>query len=456
MKVLVAGATGFIGKHVLLLLRDRGHEVVVLTRNCETAGVHLPIVCKVFAWDPWHDEPPAEAFKGVNAVVNLAGENIAGGRWTGARKDMILQSRVLSTQKLVETMRKLDSPPQVFISASAIGIYGNRGAEILEESSAPGNCALAEICRSWEKEIFRAATLNIRTVALRFGIVLGKNGGAMSMILPPFRLGLGGRLGDGRQWMSWIHVQDAAGLVLHALENDSLMGTVNAVSPCPVTNQEFTYTLANELRRFAIFPVPAFALKFLLGEMSSLLLDSQRVSSKRSNNYRFLYPRLGLALREVCNDFNHEFLTEQWVPLPVDKVFPFFSASKNLEVLTPDFLGFRIVGQSTPKIEKGTRIDYRLKLHGIPFHWQSMIVDWQPNVTFADTQTRGPYSHWFHQHDFIEKDGGTIIRDQVSYAVPFGALGVLPIHPFVRRDLERVFMYRRKKIEELFAGKVQG
>jgi uncharacterized protein (TIGR01777 family) len=450
MKVLVAGATGFIGKQVLLLLRESGHEIRVLTRNCETAGVRLPIACKVFAWDPLIGEPPAEAFKDVDAILNLAGENIAGGLWTKTRMSRILQSRVLSVRHLVEAIRKLDSPPKVFVSASAIGIYGDRGSESLTESSAPGTGPLAEVCKSWEKEIFRAATLNVRTVALRFGIVLGKNGGVMEKILPPVRLGLGGRLGDGKQWMSWTHVRDVAGLVLHALENNAVMGTLNAVSPHPVTNREFTDTLAKELRRPAILPVPALVLKTLLGEMSSLLLDSQKVTSKRANTYKFLYPRLNLALREVCNDFNHELLTEQWVPAPVDKVFPFFSDSKNLEILTPDFMGFQIVGQSTEKIEKGTRIDYQLKLHGIPFRWQSQIVDWQPNMKFADTQTRGPYSHWFHQHEFIPKDGGTLMRDRVSYAVPFGALGVLPIHPFVQRNLEQVFMYRRKKVEELF------
>lgn len=450
MKVLVAGATGFIGKQVLLLLREKGHDIVVLTRNQERAGVHLPIACRVYEWNPMRDEPPAEAFRGVDAVVNLAGENIAGGLWNKARKDKILQSRILSARHLVDIMRRLDTPPRVFVSASAIGIYGNRGSEALDESFAPGSGALAEICRRWEEEVFKAVALGVRTVALRIGIVLGKHGGAMSMILPPFRLGLGGRLGDGKQWMSWVHVRDAAGMVLHALENDTILGTWNAVSPHPVTNQEFTVALARALRRFAPFPVPGFVLKALLGEMSSLLLYSQKVVSKKTNGYQFLYPRLNLALREVCNDFNHELLMEQWVPLAIDRVFSFFSDSKNLEILTPDFLGFQIVGQSTAKIEKSTRIDYRLKLHGIPFRWQSQIVDWQPNTKFCDTQTRGPYAQWFHQHEFIEQDGGTLIRDRVTYAVPFGALGVLPIHPFVRRDLEQVFMYRRKKITELF------
>ena len=350
-------------------------------------------------------------------------------------------------------MGSLGTKPRVFVSASAIGIYGNRGSEALEESSPPGNGSLADLCRDWEREIFKAAMLGIRTVALRIGIVLGKEGGAMKMMLPSFRLGLGGPLGDGRQWMSWIHVRDVAGLVLHAIENDTLVGVVNTVSPNPVTNQDFTQTLAAELKRPALLRVPALALRLVFGEMSGLLLDSQKVSSKAGvSGYQFVYPRLNNALREVCSHFNHELLMEQWVPLQLERVFPFFSEAKNLEVLTPDFLGFRIIGQSTKNIEKGTRINYHLKLHGVPFNWQSLITDWRPNRGFSDSQTRGPYSLWFHRHEFIEKNGGVILRDRVAYKMPFGVVGDVLLHGFVRRNLDQVFMFRRRKIGELFGS----
>lgn len=452
MKILVTGATGFIGKQVLLLMRERGHEVVVLTRDSESAGVRLPIACKVFAWDPMRSEPPAEALHGVDAIVNLAGENIAGGRWTQARKTELFRSRILSTSYLVQAIGKLGTKPRVFVSASAVGIYGNRGAEELEESSARGAGTLADLCQGWEDAIFKAETLGVRTVALRIGVVLGKEGGAMKMMLPPFRLGLGGPLGDGRQWMSWVHVRDVAGLILHAIENETVSGTINAVSPNPVTNREFTRMLAAELRRPAVFRVPAVVLRIVFGEMADLLLDSQKVSAGKARGYQFLYPRLNTALREVCNHFNHEFLMEQWVPLPVEQVFPFFSDAKNLEVLTPKFLGFRIIGQSTKNIEKGTRIDYRLKLYGIPFHWQSLVMDWRPNAGFSDSQTRGPYSIWFHTHEFIKKNGGTILRDRIVYKVRFGVIGDILAHCFVRANLNRIFMFRRKKADELFGG----
>ncbi len=458
MKILVTGATGFIGRQVLLLMQEKGHEVVVLTRDSKAEqaefGIRLPIDCKSIAWDPAHGEPPLEAWQGVDAVVNLAGENIAGGRWTATRKAKLSQSRILSARHLVQAMRKLAAPPRVFVSASAIGIYGDRGSEMLEESSAPGSGTLADICRDWEKEVFKAVTSGIRTVALRMGIVFGKEGGAMKMMLPPFRLGLGGPLGSGSQWMSWIHVRDAAGLILHAIENEDLVGTVNAVSPNPVTNRDFTKVLAKELRRPAIFPVPASVLRLIFGEMADLLLGSQKVSANKAcRSYQYIYPQLDSALREVCAHFNHEFLMEQWVPSPIEKVFPFFSEPKNLKLLTPDFLGFSLIGQSTQKTEKGTRIDYKLHLYGVPFHWQSMITEWQPNVCFSDSQTRGPYSFWNHTHEFIEKNSGTVMRDRVFYRVRFGVLGDVLTHYFVRRNLDQVFIFRRKKIAELFGEK---
>ncbi|MBI4389314.1 MAG: TIGR01777 family protein [Nitrospinae bacterium] len=450
MKILVAGATGFIGKQTVMLLRDRGHEVVVLTRDPELAGVRLPIDCKRMAWDPSLGEPPLEAFRGAGAVVNLAGENIAGGLWTASRKREIVESRVLSVRHLVQAMQKLDVKPRVFVSASAVGIYGDRSGETLDEGSPPGNGVLAEVCRDWEREIFRTAALGIRAVALRFGIVLGKDGGALGRMLPPFRLGLGGPLGSGRQWMSWVHVRDAAGLIVHAVEDESLLGAVNAVSPNPATNREFAKTLGGVLRRPALLPVPAFLLRTALGELSSLLLDSQRAVSKKTGGYRFLYPDLRSALGGICAHFNHEYLNEQWVPQPMDRVFPFFSEAKNLEVLTPESMSFKIIRQSGDRMDKGSKIDYGLKLHGIPFRWQTHIIDWQANARFTDHQSKGPYAEWRHIHEFIEKDGGVLLRDRVSYRLPLDMFSDPVAHPFVRKDLEKIFLYRRRKVEELF------
>ena len=453
MKVLVTGATGFVGNQLLIELREQGCEILVTTRNLRTAGVRLPVACKAVEWDSQNGPPPAEIFEGIDAVVNLCGEGVAGGLWTAARKQKIYQSRILSTHHLVETMRELDPKPALLVSASAIGFYGDRGAEYLKEDASSGEGFLAKVCRDWERETMKAEELGVRAVVLRMGMVLGR-GGALEKMLPPFRLGLGGPLGGGGQWMSWIHVRDLARMILHVIKNSSNTGVFNAVSTQPVANRDFCKTLAATLRRPAILPVSGFVLRTLLGELSQLFLFSQKVSSEKiqSAGFEFQYPVLGEALREICFPPDRVLQMEQWVPQPVERVFGFFSDAKNLEVLTPPFLNFKIIGTSTESMQEGTLMDYRLKLHGIPFRWQSKILRWREGEGFSDTQTKGPYAYWLHTHDFLKNEGGTLIRDQAEYRLPAGVLGDLVGHPFIRRDLEKIFLYRREKIRELFGS----
>jgi uncharacterized protein (TIGR01777 family) len=432
MKILITGATGFVGRQVILHLRDRGHAIVVLTRDSEKAPVRLPIACPVFSWQGGDQPPPQEAFEGVDAVVHLAGENIIN-RWTPSRKKEIIKSRVESTRQLVRAMQNLDHQPKVFVCASAIGYYGDRGDESLDESAEPG-----------------AEESGIRVVSLRIGVVLGHDGGALLPMLPPFRLGLGGKVGSGKQWMSWIHVRDLAGLVLHAIETDSMKGPVNAVSPQPVPNAEFTQTLAAVLKRPHLFPIPGFVLKIIMGEASQVVLTSQRVTAGKAAGYEFVFPELKKALEEICGREDHELLLEQWVPRPMDEVFGFFSNAQNLEVLTPPHLKFKVLSSSTDSLQAGTLIDYKLQLHGIPFRWQSLIGEWNPVTHFSDTQMRGPYKRWFHTHTFIEQDGGTLIRDHALYRLPFGVPGDTVGYFLVKRDLEKIFSYRIAKTRELF------
>jgi hypothetical protein len=230
------------------------------------------------------------------------------------------------------------------------------------------------------------------------------------------------------------------------------MGPVNAVAPNSVSNQEFTQTLGKVLHRPTILPMPAFVLKLALGDMTEILLSGQRVSSEKieDSGYQFIYSDLESALRSICEQKGHELILEQWVSYPQKEVFDFFSEAKNLELLTPPYLKFKIIRLSTAQIEKDTRLDYRLQLHGIRFNWQSLITDWQPGIRFSDKQTKGPYAFWEHTHEFSERDGGTVIRDCAVYEVPLGALGDILLHPFIRKDLEKIFAYRRTKIEELF------
>ena len=454
MKVMVTGATGFIGKELINRLNDKGHEVVILTRNAESARFHLSVHCEIVTWNPERTALFPSALKGVDAVINLAGEGIADARWSSARKQKIIKSRVLSVRRLINTMTYMSDKPKVFISASAIGLYGNRGDELLDETASKGHGFLSDVCQKWENEIITAKELGIRTVAFRLGMVLGHDGGALNKMLPPFKLGVGGKLGNGSQWMSWIHITDLVNMMIYSIENPSIDGVFNAVSPNPVRNSEFTKILGTVLKRPTIFPVPKFVLKIVLGDLSELLLDSQRVNANkiRATGFEFKYPKLEEALKEVCGHSYHEINLEQWVPQPKSKTFSFFKEARNLEKITPKFLKFKVLNQSTPEIQDGTKLNYLLSLHGIPVSWQSKITDWKPDDKFSDIQLKGPYSHWHHTHEFEEKNGGTLIKDHVLYKVPFGIAGDLVAGKWIRKDLESVFNYRYKIIETLLAN----
>jgi len=456
MKVLVTGATGFVGKKLASELVKRGHTVSILTRDRQSARKRMPVECEIHQWEPELYPPTSDCFEGVDAVIHLAGANIADGRWSESRKKSIKDSRVLSTRNLVSTLKSLQKPPATLLSASAIGFYGNCKPVELYESLEPGHGFLADVCKEWEHEAFIAKKHNIRTIALRIGLVLGYEGGAMKKMIPPFWAGLGGDLGDGTQWMSWIHVKDLVDMIIHSIENKSIEGSYNAVSPEPVTNKIFTKCLAKALKRPAFIPVPKIALKFILGEMSDLLLGSLKVSSKKilESGYNFKYPDLMSALNNICKNPTNEFMAEHWIPLPIDKIFSFFKEPKNLEKITPDYLNFKVLNQTSTEINEGTKINYRLKLHGIPIWWQSKIVDWEPNHKFSDTQIHGPYNHWYHTHEFEEKNGGTLIRDHVQYKLPFGIPGDCVAGSWVKKDLENIFDFRRKKIQEIFKDQI--
>ncbi len=289
MKVLVSGASGLVGSAVVPRLEAGGHRVTRMVRRAPRAGeVH---------WIPAGALDP-QSLEGFDAVVHLAGENIAG-RWTATRKAKILNSRVQGTLTIAATLARLQHKPRVLVSASAIGYYGIRGEESLDESSRSGSDFLAEVSRQWESATDVATRAGIRVVLLRFGVVLDARGGALGKMLPPFRMGLGGKVGSGRQWMSWVALDDVAGVVEHALVTESLRGAVNVVAPNPVRNAEFTKILGEVLHRPTVFPLPGFAVALMFGEMGqSLLLGSQRVLPKKllESGYAFKFPDLRAAL----------------------------------------------------------------------------------------------------------------------------------------------------------------
>jgi uncharacterized protein (TIGR01777 family) len=277
MKILITGSSGLVGGALADELKQAGHTVCRLVRPGSQTKANRGDEGFEVAWNPATGELGAAAV-GADAVVNLAGASITNGRWTAARKKELLSSRVDTTRALVKALARMAARPSVLVSASAIGIYGNRNDEILSEESSPGSGFLSEVAEEWEREAEKGTALGIRVVRARFGVILAGNGGALPEMARPFRFGVGGRIGSGQQWISWIGLEDVAAILRLALENGAVRGAVNVVSPQPVRNAEFTDALAEALHRPALFPAPAFALRVLLGEIAdALLLASQRV-----------------------------------------------------------------------------------------------------------------------------------------------------------------------------------
>ena len=296
MRILVSGATGLIGSALVRHLTAGGDEVTRLTRAQPRPGE------AAIRWDPAAGTLEPADLEGFDAVIHLAGESIAGGRWTAAKKARIRESRVRGTGLLAECLARSTRPPRVLLSASAIGYYGNRGDEDIDEQSPPGSGFLPEVCRDWEAAAQPAEAAGIRLVYLRTGLVLSPAGGALAKMLPPFRLGLGGRIGSGWQYVSWITLHDEVEAIRHAIVTDSLAGPVNLVAPGPVTNRELTRALGRVLRRPALLPAPAFALRIMLGEMAeALLLSGARVLPRRllDTGFTFRDPELEGALARL-------------------------------------------------------------------------------------------------------------------------------------------------------------
>ncbi|UOF01822.1 TIGR01777 family oxidoreductase [Bdellovibrio reynosensis] len=447
MKVLITGATGLLGREIGKVLAEHGHEIVVISRSLAKAREVLPFPCEVVLGDlskgPIHDS----RLEGIEGVINLMGEPVVS-RWDSEKKAAIYNSRVEGTKHLIAS---LPSNLQVFVSSTAIGYYGNDHETIQHEENPPGDNFLAKVCIDWEKEISKAPG---RKAIIRTGIVLSSHGGAMDQMLYPFRLGIGGPLGDGQQWMSWIHIKDIVGLFVFALENTHVTGPINGCAPNPVRNKEFSKSLANALGKSMGPSMPLFVLKLYFGEVSDVLTVSIRGSAERSKTlgYKFQYDDVNEALKDVCAPYQNGedfYYAEQFIPDPPEKVFPFFKEAHNLEEITPPTLNFKIEKVSTSEITQGTLIDYTLKIRGIPAKWKTEIDEWQPPYKFVDNQLKGPYSLWRHTHEFRPFCGGTLLVDKVKYRLPLGQVGWIFASKLVSKDIDNIFSFRRKYIANM-------
>ncbi len=304
MRILISGATGFIGRSLCEALSREGHELVAITRNANRARSLIPTPHKALEWGFSLEKLPKDLslLENLGAVIHLAGEPILAKRWSPSVQKALYDSRVSSTRNLEALLKgNCRKFPEIFISASAIGYYGDRGDEILDETAQKGTDFLAKLCSDWEQVLLESGDARTRKIALRLGIVLGKNGGALEKMLRPFSLGLGGTLGSGAQWMSWIHLNDLVGVIEESLKRDNYSGAINCCTPNPLTNREFTATLAKHLNTKAVFQVPKIGLKWIYGQGSQVLLSSQRINPAKllANHYHFKYPSLDFALSHI-------------------------------------------------------------------------------------------------------------------------------------------------------------
>ena len=462
MRIFVTGATGFIGRALVPRLQRDGHTIVAWARSATRArallGADVEIVTGALG-----GPPAVEALRRSDGIVNLAGEPIVGKRWTPARRARLEQSRVGLTEQLIDAMAAAGMRRGVLVSGSAVGYYGDRGDESLTESSAHGDDFLARICIGWDSAARKAENLGARVVLLRTGVVLGRAGGALAQMLPPFRVGAGGPIGSGRQYFPWIHLHDLVAIIAAALTDSSYRGPVNVVAPEQATARDFALALGHALNRPAVLPVPAIALRLIFGEAAIVLLASQRVEPREltARGFGWEFPRLDAALDDVLRDRvatvvyrgeldgRYELRAKAVVNAPADRTFAFFSKAENLGLLTPASMKFSIDGIA-PAMQTGSVIDYHIALGPVPVRWRTRIAEWESGRSFVDIQDKGPYQLWRHRHRFREEGGRTLMDDQVLYTPPFGPLGRIAHWLFIAPALRRIFQYRSDVIRLRF------
>ena len=467
MRVLVSGATGFIGRALVPRLQREGHTVVAWARSETRALALLGADLQVVSTAAGHDALTA-AVSQCDAVINLAGEPLLGKRWTAERRHVLRASRIDVTAQLVSAIEAANTRPRVLVSGSAVGFYGDRGDEVLDESSAPRDDFLSRLCQDWERAAQQATSLGLRVVLLRTGVVVGRGGGALAQMLPPFKAGVGGPIGSGRQYFPWIHLRDLTNLIATALRDDAYAGAVNAVAPDVITSTRFARALGRALRRPAIVPTPSAALRAIFGDAAVVLLASQRVepSAALRNGFVWEMPSIDNALQDVvtgdpvniarlsappasADRATYMLTMSTEVAAPADQVFAFFSKAGNLGLMTPAAMRFQTVGH-VPQLSDGAIIDYRIRVGPFALHWRTRIARWDPPRSFVDVQESGPYRVWRHEHVFTPHGPTTTMEDRVYYAPPLGALAGMINAFIVAPRLREIFRYRAEVIRLRF------
>lgn len=463
MRILVTGATGFVGRALILRLQRDGHAIRALVRSPRRARDLLGAEVELAPVD----EGLGPALAGCDAVVNLAGESVAEGRWTAARKRDLWDSRVALTQSLVAAIAAAPERPRVLVSASAVGYYGDRGDEALTEASPPGRDYLAQMCQAWEAAAEAAREHGVRVCCVRVSLVLGVGGGVFEKLRPIARAGLAGPLGSGAQWFPWIHLHDLVELFARALTDARFSGPIVGAAPEPVTNRSFTRALTRALGRWTFLPVPAWALRLALGEAASALLAGQRASSARASelDLQFNYPNLEAALADLCDPAaaprfeaadaapqspylrsrraTRALSQDAEIQAPLEGVAAFFSRAENLGPMTPAAATMTILTPRPIAGGEGAQVEYTLRVGPVRVRWVTEFEVWDLPRRFVDVQRRGPFAAWWHEHRFEASGAGTTrMADRVYYRTPFGPLGWIAERLFVRPQLREIFRFR--------------
>lgn len=478
--VVLTGATGFVGRFLVLRLLARGYQVTALVRSVDRARQQLGRqgITLVKLSD---DEGIERAVQSADTVIHLAGAPVAQ-RWTTSHKKRMWESRIGLAQRLSRIMQRSCAQLPTIISAGGIGIYGDQGDTLLDENAPTGSGYLAELAVAWEEVWDSLRQAGARVVSLRIGVVLGLEGGFLQKVLPPTEQGLGALLGSGKQYVPWVHMVDLARIIEWSIANKSAQGAYNACAPHPVTHRSLVTSLANQCDRKVFFRVPRWALRVTMGEMASMLCGGQNATPRRAleQGFRFEHPDLVPALREILhgadlrmeaagemptqepyiNDTrpDRELVHQSLLCAPLETVFDFFSKAENLSVLTPPGMGFDIRTPLPIEMHKGRLIDYKISMGPLKFPWRTRIEQWETQSHFVDAQLIGPYASWYHEHRFEAVDEhNTRMTDHVYYRVglrkiPLGPVGRLIEKRFVRPQLRRIFAYRDRMIQARFGG----
>jgi len=480
----MTGATGFIGRATVPYLLGKGHSVTAWVRDVETATNLLGEQVNILGPDQKSNQleltPDVKTeIASSDCIINLSGRLLAGIRWNKRLKHEFENSRIGVTNMLVEALQQPSSKVKILISASAVGYYGDRKSELLDEQSSRGTGYLSKLCKDWEHSALRAENLGVRVCILRLGVVLGREGGIIKQIALPLQAGISSYLGSGKQYLPWIHLMDVIKAIDLCIENPRLSRSINCVAPFPVTAKQFGQKLQETTRAKITLGIPRFALKVLMGEGKTVLVNSQNATPQKllELGYQFDFPKVEDAL-------NHEFInqevtisysrgtdprissqqpssknnktgqytlkTQAYLKGSPKEIFSFFISPLNLGLTTPSWLDFKILSMPQ-ELKAGALIVYTIKLWIFRLKWTTQIIEWSPENYFVDFQEKGPYTLWFHRHEISSVGPNlSLMEDTVTYKVPFGIIGRIIHKILIKSTLIRIFRFRQSVIRELF------